>query len=758
MKEKVIKPIWKNKENVRIEYLESLARWYLYSFEILVSLEEQYHDENSERNPLKILNKSSDHIKKIINFESFAYYLVNENSQEFVLTHVFPESKKEVIEKLVNQHIADGKFAWAINQNAPILSKSINGKKDFVFHVLATKRRVRGMFVGIINSQKNNIEERIKYPLSIILQNTANAIESLELYQLLEWENKNLEKKINSRTKELEISLKKVEEEVAYRKIAEESLWFAKESAESATRLKNEFLANMSHELRTPLNSILGYSEMLQAEAQKLNRNDLIQDLKTIDSAGKHLLSLINDVLDMAKFQSGRLKLEIETFSISNLINEIVSTLNPIAQKNGNTLRFNGKDELGRISSDITRVRQIFLNVVGNACKFTQDGEIIINAHWEEEDNNSKLIIAISDTGIGMSPKLTKRVFDEFYQGRKTKDKKDGGTGLGLSISRQLVVLLGGNINVDSELGKGSVFTISLPKDYNKAENYKEKQIQPNNEVSRVEPNYEKMGSQEQINFDGKNEKVLETSKVKTFKPVLFVKDNIESYSEIKPFLFKKGYYPIFALNPEEALLKTMNIKPFFIVFDMRKTGSYTSDNLNEFVNHPNLIDVPVYILADSKFIKTNSYPSHVIFLKGNLNIKRMQEIIKNLKKVQLKSPILLVEKDPINQAMLDRVFKNEGWNVVLKSNGKKALDYIQKKKPSLIMTDMSMDEMSGVEFITKLRKNKSLDKTPLIVFTAKEITGEEYNSIKNSVQRFIYKGNCTRDELVNGVMEVVAR
>ncbi len=756
MKEKIIKPIWKNKENVRIEYLESLARWYLYSFEILVSLEEQYHDENSERNPLKILRKSSDHVKKIINFESVAYYLVNENSHEFVLTHVDPESNKEVIEDLVSQHIVDGKFAWAINQNAPILSKSIDGKKSFVFHVLATKRRIRGMFVGVIKNQKNSIEERVKYPLSIILQNTANAIESIELYKLLELENKNLEKKINSRTKELEISLRKVEEEVAYRKIAEESLWFAKESAESATRLKNEFLANMSHELRTPLNSILGYSEMLQAEAQKLNRNDLIQDLKTIDSAGKHLLSLINDVLDMAKFQSGRLKLEIETFSISNLINEIVSTLSPIAQKNGNTLSFNGKDELGRISSDITRVRQILLNVVGNACKFTHDGEIIINAYWEGEEKDSKLIIAISDTGIGMSPKLTKRVFEEFYQGRKTKDKKDGGTGLGLSISRQLVVLLGGDINVDSELGKGSVFTISLPKDYSKVENCKEKLTQPKKEVNRIEPNYGKMGSREQINFEEENGQLSKKSTVKTFKPVLFIKGNLESYSDLKSFLFKQGYYPIFALNPEEAILKTMNIKPFFIVLDLKNSVSCSSDNLNELVIHPNLKDVPVYIFTDSDYLKTDTTAPQIQFFKGNLDIGKMREIIKNLKKVSLKSPILLVEKDPINQAMLDRIFKNEGWKVVLKSNGKRALDYMEKKKPSLIMTDMSMEEMSGVEFITKIRKNKSLNKIPLIVFTAKEITGEEFNSIKSSVQRFIYKGNCTRDELVNGVMEEV--
>jgi signal transduction histidine kinase len=229
-----------------------------------------------------------------------------------------------------------------------------------------------------------------------------------------------------------------------------------------ASQHKSQFLANMSHELRTPLNAIIGVTEMLREDAESLN-----QDLEPLDrvlGAGRHLLALINDILDLSKIEAGRMELHLETFRLVPLIEDVAKTIEPMATKNGNRLVIDCPADLGTIHADQTRLRQSLLNLVSNANKFTEKGTVTIAAYQGQENGRDWITLAVTDTGIGMAPEQMGKLFQEFSQASSTTASKYGGTGLGLAISRRFCQMMGGDIAVESEPGRGSTFTIRLPK------------------------------------------------------------------------------------------------------------------------------------------------------------------------------------------------------------------------------------------------------------------------------------------------------
>src|SRR6202022_1734189 len=231
---------------------------------------------------------------------------------------------------------------------------------------------------------------------------------------------------------------------------------------EMASQHKSQFLANMSHELRTPLNAIIGVSEMLREDAESLN-----QDLEPLDrvlGAGRHLLALINDILDLSKIEAGRMELHLETFALAPVIQDVAKTIEPMATKNGNRIVIECPADLGTIHADQTRFRQSLLNLASNANKFTEKGTITIAAHQGQENGRDWVAVAVSDTGIGMTPEQMGKLFQEFAQASSSTASKYGGTGLGLVISRRFCQMMGGDITVESELGRGSTFTIRLPR------------------------------------------------------------------------------------------------------------------------------------------------------------------------------------------------------------------------------------------------------------------------------------------------------
>jgi signal transduction histidine kinase len=233
----------------------------------------------------------------------------------------------------------------------------------------------------------------------------------------------------------------------------------ARRAAETASKTKSQFLANMSHELRTPLNAIIGYSEMLREQAEEDGASAYAEDLEKIRAAGRHLLSLINEVLDLSKIEAGRMELFLEAYSVAELVRDVATTVQPLVEKNGNRLIVDANGAGGEARADVTKMRQVLLNLLSNASKFTDHGDIHLTARHAGDD----LILEVRDSGIGMTPEQSAKLFEAFAQAEASTSKNYGGTGLGLAISREFCRLMGGDITVASAVGQGSTFTVRVP-------------------------------------------------------------------------------------------------------------------------------------------------------------------------------------------------------------------------------------------------------------------------------------------------------
>jgi signal transduction histidine kinase/ActR/RegA family two-component response regulator len=372
---------------------------------------------------------------------------------------------------------------------------------------------------------------------------------------------------LQSRTQELE-------EEISQRKQAEEELLKAKHVAEEASRAKSTFLANMSHELRTPLNAIIGYSEMLEEEARDSANADNVQDLQKIQSAGKHLLSLINDVLDLSKIEAGKMTLHLETFEVRAMIEEIIATLQPAIEKNKNMLRVRIAEQVGMMRADITKVRQIMFNLLSNACKFTEHGSICVDVDRRSEYGRDWLRFEVADTGIGIGAKQKENLFKEFAQADTSISRKYGGTGLGLAISYRFVQLMKGRIAVQSEPDQGATFTVDLPA------------------LVRIE-------LPDSPQPEGTSEVLSPASAVNTDRDTILVIDDDAAVRDLMSrFLMKLDFNVVAAGSGDEGLRLARRLRPAIITLDVVMPDRDGWSVLNQLKTEPELSQIPVIMVT----------------------------------------------------------------------------------------------------------------------------------------------------------------
>ena len=379
---------------------------------------------------------------------------------------------------------------------------------------------------------------------------------------------------LQSTNGELKTRTQELEEEVFQRKQAQEELSKAKHAAEEANRAKSTFLANMSHELRTPLNAIIGYSEMLEEETRDAGKIENVQDLKKIQAAGKHLLALINDVLDLSKIEAGKMGLHLETFDVPQVIEEMVTTLQPAAAKNSNSVNVRVAENVGTMKADITKVRQILFNLLSNACKFTDHGTISVDVDQIRAEDKECIQFRVSDTGIGISAQQRQNLFQEFAQADSSIARKYGGTGLGLAITHRFVQLMKGQINVESEPGKGAVFTVQLP-----------------TQIA--------METTESASSQGTSDAPAKFSENKPNLDTILVIDDDPSVRDLMSrFLTKLDLRVVVAANGEEGFRLAKEIRPLLITLDvvMPECDGWTV--LNRLKSDKELAKIPVIMVT----------------------------------------------------------------------------------------------------------------------------------------------------------------
>lgn len=493
-----------------------------------------------------------------------------------------------------------------------------------------------------------------------------------------------------------------------------------KEIAEESNRFKSNFLANMSHELRTPLNAIIGYSEMLEEDAKEDGAIHFSTDARKINIAGKHLLAMINDILDLSKIETGGMDLYIEDFEIEHLIQEVTETIHPLLNKNKNEIVIHCEENLGSMKSDLTKVRQILFNLLSNASKFTQEGTITLYTYKSTLDSKQAICFDVKDTGIGISEEQQGKLFQAFTQADPSITRKYGGTGLGLTITKNLCTILNGNIRVNSELDKGSTFTVTLP-------------VETEEDTQLPDNPYE--------------------VKKKVYKNAVLVIDDEVDVRDMYSRMIKKAGYPVMvAASGEEGLQMAQRFNPKLITLDIFMPGMDGWAVLSKLKSDKKLRDIPVLIssinedkqlgfsLGATEFITKPVDRDHLIKL---LNIYVKTETLRE------QGTILIVEDDENTRLLMKEIVLKTEYEPIIATNGQEALEWLEIENPHMILLDIVMPVMNGFEFINEIQSDDKWRDIPVIVLTSKDLTQEERLLLTGRAKAIFQKGAISQKQLL---------
>ena len=496
----------------------------------------------------------------------------------------------------------------------------------------------------------------------------------------------------------------------------------SRDEALEANEQRSKFFANMSHELRTPLNAILGYGEMLYEECEDLGYDDLMPDLKKITTSGTHLLSLINNILDLSKIESGKMELYLTSFEIEKVVETLRDINAPLAAKNDNGFKIEVQEAIGSMTQDETKLRQCVTNFLSNAFKFTESGLVTLNVSTLDKDGVEMIEFKVTDNGEGMSQEGVSKVFEEYEQAERSTSATHGGTGLGLPISKRFAELMGGGVTVSSEKGKGSIFTIYIPRICEEAEDL------DNEEISTLA---------------GENLCVL-------------IDDDIAMHDLVKRTIKKAGLTLLGATNGEQGLNMIRETKPKLILLDVLMPGRDGWSILKECKSDESIKDIPVIMVSQMSQESLAFSLGADDYLTKPIERNKFLDIVKKfVSKESKNNTILVVDDDENTRDILSRALEDNGFKAITAKDGNEGLKQLAND-PTLIVLDLEMPRMDGFEFLEKFVTMEFESKPNVIVYSGKELNEVQEELLKANVEGLLKKDEVSINQLPNLISKVL--